>query len=668
MLRQFLAENGITHLTTPPHTPEHNGISERKHRHIVETGLTLLGKASMPKSYWSYAFTTAVYLINRMITPVLGNESPYAKLFGQSPNYQKLQIFGCECYPWLRPYTHHKLDNRSAACVFIGYSLTQSAYLCLHRDTGRIYTSRHVTFDETKFPFAVLEPRVIVEEEQELRQDSRPATVVPASPLIPASIVPPCSAPHQQPQQTPPSSASSSTHSSQASSPPASPQPQATTNPIPPANQNPPTYPNTNPAINPNPADPQPLSSEPSNQLPTSTSQPAQAQPPNQHPMRTRSKNNITKPKFKLSLTATTTNTPLKPYIPKTVAEALRDPNWRKAMCDEINAQLRNGTSELVPPDPRHNIVGCKWVFTIKYLPDGEIDRYKAPLVEKRFHQQHGLDFTETFSPVIKSTTVRSVLHVAVTNGWPIRQIDVNNAFLQGTLDDEVYVTQPPGFVDQDHPHHVCTLYGLKQAPRAWYQELRAFLLTQGFQNSLADASLFIYKHGKDVLYVLVYVDDMLITGNNNTLLQRFLQTIATRFSLKDLGDMSYFLGIEATRNARGLHLMQKKYVIDLLKRTNMLDARPVSSPMSPTPKLSLNSGTPLINASEYRMVLGSLQYLSFTGHCLCCKPAVSIHAQADGHPLASCQENIALPRRHNCSWNLHTRHLSHYLTCLFGR
>lgn len=180
--------------------------------------------------------------------------------------------------------------------------------------------------------------------------------------------------------------------------------------------------------------------------------------------MRTRSKNNITKPKPKLSLTATTT--PLKPYIPKTVAEALKDPNWRKAMCDEINAQIRNGTSELVPPDPSQNIVGCKWVFTIKYLPNGDIDRYKARLVAKGFHQQYGHDFTETFSPVIKSTTVRTVLHRAVTKGWPLRQIDVNIAFLQGTLDDEVYVSQPPGFVDQDRPHHVCrlrkALYGLK--------------------------------------------------------------------------------------------------------------------------------------------------------------------------------------------------------------
>ena len=200
VMRQFLAENGITHLTTPPHTPEHNEISERKHRHIVETGLTMLGQASMPKSYWSYAFSTAVYVINRMITPVLGNESPYAKLFGQSPNYQKLRIYGCECYPWLRPYTHHKLDNQSAACVFIGYSLTQSAYMCLHRGTGHIYTSRHVTFDETKFSFATIKPRVIVEEDQEPRQHAGAPTIVPLRPLIPALLVPLCSAPHQQPQ------------------------------------------------------------------------------------------------------------------------------------------------------------------------------------------------------------------------------------------------------------------------------------------------------------------------------------------------------------------------------------------------------------------------------------------------------------------------------------
>lgn len=261
-------------------------------------------------------------------------------------------------------------------------------------------------------------------------------------------------------------------------------------------------------------------------------------------------------------------------------------------MVDEINAQLRNGTSELAPPEKYQNVVGCKWVFTIKYKANGEIDRYKARLVAKGFHQQHGHDFTETFSHVTKFTTVRAVLHVAVTKGWSLRQLDVNNAFLQGTLDEEVYVTQPPGFVDQDRPHYVCrlkkALYGLKQAPRAWYQELWSFLLTQGFVNSTADTSLFTFHRGSDTIYLLIYVDDMVITGNNNKLIDRFIATISSRFSLKDLGELSYFLGIEVTRTSKGLHLMQKKYIIDLLTRTNMTDARPVSMPMALTHKLSL--------------------------------------------------------------------------------
>lgn len=286
-------------------------------------------------------------------------------------------------------------------------------------------------------------------------------------------------------------------------------------------------------------------------------------------------------------------------------------------MIEEINAQIRNGTHELVPPRLDQNIVGCKWIFTIKYLPDGSIDRYKARLVARGFHQQQGKDFTDTFSPVIKSTTVRSVLHLAVNSDWSIRQIDVNNAFLQGRLSDEVYVTQPPGFVDQDHPHYVCrlkkALYGLRQAPRAWYQELRNYLLTLGFVNSVADTSLFIRRKGSEVLYVLVYVDDMLITGNAKPAIAHLIATLNSRFSLKDMGEAKYFLGIELSRNSTGMHLRQQKYISDLLQKTNMSTAKPVSTPMSPTPKLSLKSGTRLENPSEYRATMGSLQYLSFT-------------------------------------------------------
>lgn len=141
VLREYLPTNGISHLTTPPHTPEHNGLSERKYRHIVETGLTLLSQASVPKNYWSYAFATAVYLINRIPTSVLSMVSPFQQLFNTKPNYDRLKVFGCLCFPWLRPYTRHKLDNRSARCIFLGYSTTQTAYLCFGVQSGRIYVS-----------------------------------------------------------------------------------------------------------------------------------------------------------------------------------------------------------------------------------------------------------------------------------------------------------------------------------------------------------------------------------------------------------------------------------------------------------------------------------------------------------------------------------------------
>ena len=155
-LKDYLSLHGISHFTTPPHTPEHNGYSERRHRHIVETGLALLSHASLPTTFWPHAFATAVYLINRQPTPTLNLSSPFELIFNQSPNYSKLKIFGCLCYPWLRPYTSHKLNARSKSCVFLGYSLSQSAYLCLDPTTSKIYVSHHVQFVESVFPYTTL--------------------------------------------------------------------------------------------------------------------------------------------------------------------------------------------------------------------------------------------------------------------------------------------------------------------------------------------------------------------------------------------------------------------------------------------------------------------------------------------------------------------------------
>ena len=149
-LKSFLSLNGITHYTTAPHTPQQNGVSERRHRHLVETGLTLLHDASLDFSFWPHAFQTASYLINRQPTPLLQNKSPYEALFGQKPNYLKLKKFGCLCYPLTRAYNSNKMEPKSKPCIFLGYSPTQNAYKCFEPHTKKLYISRHVLFDENQ--------------------------------------------------------------------------------------------------------------------------------------------------------------------------------------------------------------------------------------------------------------------------------------------------------------------------------------------------------------------------------------------------------------------------------------------------------------------------------------------------------------------------------------
>lgn len=216
-------------------------------------------------------------------------------------------------------------------------------------------------------------------------------------------------------------------------------------------------------------------------------------------------------------------------------------------MDQDFHALMKNGTWELVPPS-NHTPIGCKWVFRVKRNPDGTISKYKARLVAKGFLQQHGKDYFDTFSPVAKPVTIHVSLSLALSHNWTLRQLDINNAFLHGTLHEEVFMVQPPGFIHPDFPKHVCklrkSLYGLKQAPKAWYTELTSFLLTCGFRKSHADASLFIYNHNNTLCFFMVYVDDIILTGNNNDFIQCFIHTLANRFSIKDLGPLHHFLGI----------------------------------------------------------------------------------------------------------------------------
>ncbi|KAG8489320.1 hypothetical protein CXB51_017422 [Gossypium anomalum] len=212
---------------------------------------------------------------------------------------------------------------------------------------------------------------------------------------------------------------------------------------------------------------------------------------------------------------------------------------------------------------------------------------------------------------------VRLVLSLAVSHGWALHQLEVNNAFLQGTLLENVFMTQPSGFIDHDNPNHVCQLqkaiYGLNQAPRAWYHELRSYLLSFEFINSIADASLFVFRGHSTVIYLLVYVNDIIVTGNTSSTISQFLQHLSDRFSLKDLSHLHYFLGVKVIPYVDGLFLSQRKYIVDLLSKAQITEAKPVSTPMSSSVSLTLHSGSPLADTVAYRTIVGSLQYLSLT-------------------------------------------------------
>ncbi|GKA57857.1 ribonuclease H-like domain-containing protein [Tanacetum coccineum] len=301
--------------------------------------------------------------------------------------------------------------------------------------------------------------------------------------------------------------------------------------------------------------------------------------------MITRSQSGIVKHIDLLSL-----NTFLISPIPKNPSDALKDPQWRNAMYDEYNALVKNGTWLLVPRPTGVNMVRSMWLFKHKFHADGTLSRYKARLVANGSSQQLGVDFDKTFSLVVKPSIICTVLSLAVSRKCLIYQLDVKNAFLNGDLSETVYMHQPPGFVDARFPNHVCrlqrSLYGLKQAPRAWFQRFAGYATRAGFYHSRCDSSLFIYRQGSQVAYLLLYVDDIILTASSTTLLQQLIDSLHREFDMTDLGALNYFLGISAVRHSTGLFLSQRKYALQLLERAHMVNCNPSRTPVDTESKL----------------------------------------------------------------------------------
>ncbi|RVX01865.1 Retrovirus-related Pol polyprotein from transposon TNT 1-94 [Vitis vinifera] len=505
----FMSHHGILHQSSCAHTPQQNGVAERKNRHLVETARTLLLHSHVPFRFWGDAVLTACYLINRMPSSVLHDQIPHSLLFPDQPLYfLPPRVFGCTCFVHILTPGQDKLSAKAMKCLFLGYSRLQKGYRCYSLETHRYFISADVTFFEDS-PFF-----------------STTSESLPVSEVLPIPIVSPPDAMPPRPLQV---------------------------------------Y-HRRPRV----VAPLPFPEAPADSLPIPSASPAPALPsPNDLPIAVRKGTRSTRNPHPIYnfLSYHRLSSPYSAFVsaissvslPKSTHEALSHPGWRQAMVDEMAALHSNGTWDLVVLPSGKSTVGCRWVYAVKVGPDGQI------------------------------ASVRLLLSMAAMCSWPLYQLDIKNAFLHGDLAEEVYMEQPPGFVAQGESGLVCrlrrSLYGLKQSPRAWFSRFSSVVQEFGMLRSTADHSVF-YHHNSlgQCIYLVVYVDDIVITGSD-----------------------------QDAQSSSGVVLSQRKYALDILEETGMLDCKPVDTPMDPNVKLVPGQGEPLGDPGRYRRLVGKLNYLTIT-------------------------------------------------------
>ncbi|KAL0403633.1 UNVERIFIED_CONTAM: Retrovirus-related Pol polyprotein from transposon TNT 1-94 [Sesamum radiatum] len=286
-------------------------------------------------------------------------------------------------------------------------------------------------------------------------------------------------------------------------------------------------------------------------------------------------------------------------------------------MDEEIACIEKNPTWDLVDLLDGKNVIGVKWIYKTKYKEDGSIHKQKTRLVAKGYSQQPGVDFTETFALVARMETIRIVVAISAQLGLPVYQLDVKSAFLNGELQEEVYVEQPTGYIvlgKEEKAYHLRkALYGLKQAPRAWNSKIDGYFQSNGFERSQNEPSLYVKKGTKDFLIVCLYVDDLIYAGINSIMVQDFRKAMMEEFEMNDLGLMKYFLGIQVRQSQGEIFISQEKYLEGVLKKFQMHNCKSISTPLAVNEKLQLNDGASKVDPKIYRSLVGLLIYLTNT-------------------------------------------------------
>ncbi|GJY96075.1 zinc finger, CCHC-type containing protein [Tanacetum coccineum] len=570
---QYCKENGIARQLTAPYSPQQNGVVERRNRTIMSTTRCMMKATNMPQNFWAEAVRHAIYILNSVPTKALEDITPYEAIKQRKPNLENLRIFGCIAYAKVPSQHLTKLDDRSIKMVYLGNEQGSKAYRLFDPTTQRVCVSRDVKFKENETwdwkdyigehtndepewtNFNIGDPEVTNEHPDQETQPNEDDNEFPDNNDDDDYASPTRDSPsHSQTPHTP------STSSSQVNS-----------------------------QVTPN----------------TSTQSYYQSDNDSTQVINSPSHFDHTPLRGFRTLSDLYENTEellLAEDEPKNYKEASSDQKWIEAMKVELDSINRNNTWELTTLPKGHKAIGLKWVFKTKKDANGNIIKHKARLVAKGYIQEHGIDFEEVFAPVARMETIRLLLAIAANNKWEVHHLDVKSAFLHGDLKEEVYVTQPEGFItrqDQGKVYRLIkALYGLRQAPRAWNIKLDNTLKSLDFKKCALEQAIYTKTSKDSTLLIGVYVDYLIITGTPKKEIDKFKAQMEEKFEMSDLGLLAYYLGIEVTQTDDDISIRQSAYANKILKEAGMIDCNETLIPKDPGTRLmKITEGT-MVNAT----------------------------------------------------------------------
>lgn len=586
--KSYFQLNGILHQTTVSHTPQQNGVAERVNRTLVEMVRCMLCESGLTQSLWAEAINTATYIRNRSPTKVLGNVTPYERWCNKKPSVSHFRKFGCDAVVLQKNRSGGKLTPKGKPFKLVGYENLTKGYRLYDTNKREVIKARDVIFFENSFKKSEKEEDVqdllyidilnlAGNDKIENKQEDKPENKQEEEEDKPEN---------KQDEEDKPENEDNQKE-------------------VP---QSPDKYETASSA-----SEGEPIENDRDEDKGEAKTK------------RTRGRPKIlrTGDKGRPKKVFTTTSEMLNSIIenPQTVAEALNSHDavhWKKAMDVEYKSLMKNKTWMLVDRPDGCNVIGSKWVFAVKRKPDGSVEKYKARLVAQGCSQKYNIDYQETFAPVVRHSTIRILLAIAVKYKLLVNHIDIVAAYLNGDLEDDVFMEQPPMFEDAKNAGQVCkltkALYGLKQSGREWNKKVTEILQQIGFNRCKSDSCVYFRRQNNKLSFIALYVDDMMLASSSKHEMDAIIGDLNKYVEADDRGPISFYLGMEIEREgSRGaIHIHQETYTKDLLKRFNMDNSKPASTPWANGTVLQkCENQCKNLDDKTYQSLIGSLMYLT---------------------------------------------------------